>query len=424
MAQPAPPSLAFEREWATLRRKLRLAKGFCFIVYFVADERLAREVKVRLRDSLGFSTSHLVEIAARTPDELVSASLAELFEAAEADVHRDVCAPYWLEAFRGRGDPAWDEARIELLMRLNERRSRLEAEVRCPLILLLPDGAQREAASRAPDMWHVRIHSTILGGTATDGAEALPAPAAVEQTLDTVLLSLPAATGLRPLPREALYWTQQLSPGGKPSLWDGFAAVDALIEQGMWQEAPTVAHGVLELARERVSDAGEAERSEAQRDLFVALNKVGDAEAAAGRGEAALAAYRESLGLRRELRSALGDAPQVLRDLFVSLLNVGDAEVAVGRDDAALTTYHESLRLARRLRAALGDAPRVLDDLSFALERIAMTSAAPMADRRAAAQEAVLLRQRLADAAADAPAYRERLGVVERLAASLDATDD
>ena len=158
----APHDAAFEREWATLRRKLRLAKGFCFIVYFVDDERLAREIKSRLRDTLTFSTSHLVEISVEEPAQLASASLAAVFEAADIEIHRDVHAPFWLEAFRGRGDPEWDDARAELLMRLNERRSRLEAEVRCPLILLLPDGAQREAASRAPDMWHIRVHSAVL----------------------------------------------------------------------------------------------------------------------------------------------------------------------------------------------------------------------------------------------------------------------
>ena len=377
----APHDAAFEREWATLRRKLQLAQGFCFIVYFVDDERPALEIKSRLRDTLTFSTSHLVEISVDAPSELASKSLAAVFEAADLEVHRDVHAPFWLEAFRGRGDPAWDEARVELLMRLNERRSRLEAEVRCPLILLLPAGSQREAASRAPDMWHIRVHSAVLAWNAATVDGMAEVPAAGRQ-------SAPDAVGA--LPREAVYWNEQVRKAGglaSLSLWDGFAAVDALLEHGAWQEAGRVAREVLLLARERAAGAGGAERNDALRDLSVSLNKVGDTEAAAGRSKAALAAYRESLALRRELRSALGDAPQALRDLSVSLNKVGDAEAVAGGGEEALAAYRESLALACRLRSALGDAPQALRDLSVSLERVgdaeipATTSTCLMTDR-------------------------------------------
>ena len=93
---------------------------------------------------------------------------------------------------------------------------------------------------------------------------------------------------------------------------------------------------------------------------------------------------------------------------------------AAGRGEAALAAYRESLALRRRLRAALGDTPQVLDDLAISLERIAVADAAPIAERQAAAQEAVALRQRLAAALPDVPAQRERLAVAERLAASLE----
>ena len=104
----------------------------------------------------------------------------------------------------------------------------------------------------------------------------------------------------------------------------------------------------------------------------------------------------------------------------MSLIKVGDAEAAAGRGEAALAAYRESLVLARRLRAALGDTPQVLGDVAFSLERMAAADAAPTADRRAAAQGAVSLRQRLADALPDMPAHRDRLAVAERLAASLE----
>ena len=58
---------------------------------------------------------------------------------------------------------------------------------------------------------------------------------------------------------------------------------------------------------------------------------------------AARAAYRESLELRRQLLSALGDAPQALRDLSVSLNKVGDVERDLGDLEAARAAYRESL---------------------------------------------------------------------------------
>jgi hypothetical protein len=68
-----------------------------------------------------------------------------------------------MEAFRGRGDAAWEAQRTESLMRFNERRTRFEKELRCPMILLLPAGAMREIAWWAPDMWHIRLHAEVLG---------------------------------------------------------------------------------------------------------------------------------------------------------------------------------------------------------------------------------------------------------------------
>jgi tetratricopeptide (TPR) repeat protein len=134
------------------------------------------------------------------------------------------------------------------------------------------------------------------------------------------------------------------------------------------------------------------------RDLSVSLNKVGDVESEAGRGEVALVAYRESLEIRRQLRVALGDGPQVLRDLSVSLERVGDAESEAGRGEAALAAYRESLEIRRQLRVALGDGPQVLDDLAVSLERCGSSPACPLPERQALLAEAVALRQRLVTA--------------------------
>ena len=67
------------------------------------------------------------------------------------------------------------------------------------------------------------------------------------------------------------------------------------------------------------------------RERAIALDTVGTSELEAGRLDAALQAYRESLEISLRLREQLGDTPQALRDLSVSLNNVGNVERDSGR---------------------------------------------------------------------------------------------
>ena len=157
------------------------------------------------------------------------------------------------------------------------------------------------------------------------------------------------------------------------------------------------------------------------RDLSVSLNDLGDAEAQAGRGDAALGAYRESLDMCRQLRQSLGDRPQVMRDLSVSLHRVGDVEARAGRGDQALGAYRESLDICRELRQSLGDSPQVLDDLAVSLERLATQPSLERHERQSYFQEALALRQRLVSALPQNAWFGQRLEVLRGLTPSLPA---
>ena len=74
-------------------------------------------------------------------------------------------------------------------------------------------------------------------------------------------------------------------------------------------------------------------------------------------------AFEESLSLRRQLREALGEGPQVLRDLSVSLDNVGRVARDLGDLSAARVAFEESLSLRRQLAESFPDIPRLLRDL-------------------------------------------------------------
>jgi tetratricopeptide (TPR) repeat protein len=82
---------------------------------------------------------------------------------------------------------------------------------------------------------------------------------------------------------------------------------------------------------------------EALRDLSVSLNNVGKVAEAQGDWVQAEAAYRESLGLRRQLVERLGSTPEALDDLGISLLNLtrvpGQHEVSLRQE--ALAIYQE-----------------------------------------------------------------------------------
>ncbi len=121
-------------------------------------------------------------------------------------------------------------------------------------------------------------------------------------------------------------------------------------------------------AHARTEDAIAPERL---RTRVLDLDRIGADELEAGRLDAALTAFRESLDLCRRLHQTLGDTPQTLRDLSISLNRIGEAERKTGRLDAALTAFRESLDLRRRLHQTLGDTPPTLRDLTYILDRLA-----------------------------------------------------
>lgn len=388
------PDDPLEREFESLTRKLRLGQGFCFIVYFVEDQRASLYIKTRLRELIRGKGGELTEVAIDTPADLATATLRAIFDATGDSAPDGLRVPVWVEAFRGPGESAWQARRTELLMRMNERRSRFESELRRPLILLLPAGAQREAATLAPDLWHVRVHSATLSIVGSEPSlidrDGLASDIRISSSVRGELLTgaIAPATGV---PREVAYWQSLLDAAfaeagnskidvaavegalDSLSLWDGFAAIDAWLAVGRLPESLELANQILALARARArqgEDADPLQTRQTERDVAVALGKVGDVQRGAGRIEAALAAYREGLEVTRESRSTLGNEPEVLRDLSVSLIRVGDTERDAGRIEAALEAYRESLALTRQLRTVLGDGLQELRDLSVSLERV------------------------------------------------------
>ena len=111
---------------------------------------------------------------------------------------------------------------------------------------------------------------------------------------------------------------------------------------------------------------------EARRDLSVALDNVGRVSEARGEWDAAEAAYRESMEVRRGLAMGLArglGTPQARRDLSVALDNVGRVAEVRGEWGAAEAAYGESMEVRRELEDLLGT-PQARQDVSPSEENL------------------------------------------------------
>jgi len=89
--------------------------------------------------------------------------------------------------------------------------------------------------------------------------------------------------------------------------------------------------------------------AEAQRDLSISLERLGDVAVAAGDLPDAKARHEEGLAIRRKLAQANPTSAQAQRDLSISLEKLGDVAVAVGDLPGAKARYEEDLAITRKL---------------------------------------------------------------------------
>jgi tetratricopeptide (TPR) repeat protein len=108
---------------------------------------------------------------------------------------------------------------------------------------------------------------------------------------------------------------------------------------GDLRDAAAAANQSLDIARKLLAlDPG---NPQAQRDVVLELNKVGDVELRSGNLAGALGSYQESLDIARRLATRDPGNAQVQHDIAVGLSRIGDAKLWGGDLAGALAAYQE-----------------------------------------------------------------------------------
>ena len=135
--------------------------------------------------------------------------------------------------------------------------------------------------------------------------------------------------------------------------------------------APTHESEIAAARASLLADDSTAARSR----LADLLKKSGDIEEAEGRLPDAIAAYEESLTLRREVVAQDPDSPRELRWLWMTLETLAECRDDRGHRTQAAALYQEALASGEVVAAAAPDNPEFATDLDHTRSRLAALEA-------------------------------------------------
>jgi tetratricopeptide (TPR) repeat protein len=185
---------------------------------------------------------------------------------------------------------------------------------------------------------------------------------------------------------------------------------------GDLQDAAAAATQGLAITRKLAAqDQGNAQ---AQRDMSVSLNKLGDVKLRGGDQAGALAAYQEGLDIARKLAAQDQGNAQARRDVSVSLERLGDVKLQGGDQAGGFAAYQEGLDIVRKLAAQDQGNAQAQRDVSVSVEKLGDVKLRgdDQAGALAAYQEGLDIRRKLAaQDQGNAQAQRDVSVSVERL---------
>ena len=352
-----------EHEWRRLQPHFQLSDYFILGFIFSDNGAVNNLLHDRLAELYRAHISGLQPLLAKSPQALLEEILPLLVRGNVK--HQALQAPIWLDLSALAPTPAWRQARLDLLARLNERREQMRKHLTVPLVLVLPLAEKRQIRELVPDLWAIRNFAVDVD----DWLELLPTaehlPALESEPTNSTTISPPSALTTA-FVRE---WQRlrQIGSTERGVLLAAGRAINALLREGNYGKAEAIAEAALAISRSRLQSLGET--PEALRDLFISLLQLGDAAHAQSEWQRSKELYLESWALGHKLLKLLGETPETLRGLAVALERVGNVARVQGQWQRAQELYLENLRLCRKLSQLLGDTSEILRDLLSSLDR-------------------------------------------------------
>ncbi|MCF6354736.1 MAG: hypothetical protein L3J26_06470 [Candidatus Polarisedimenticolaceae bacterium] len=163
---------AGEDAWMRFKQHLEWSDRFALVFLFSEQNQATEIFRERLAAIYRARVTGLELERPKCPEELANTLLPSLIT---SNTHRQALdAPLWVDLSRQRGE-AWDDARANLLARLNERRECLLQHPR-PLILLLPEATAPKVREMAPDLWAIRHFVMVIGPWVNATPDTPPRP--------------------------------------------------------------------------------------------------------------------------------------------------------------------------------------------------------------------------------------------------------
>ena len=320
---PPLPRLTKEGEdvWLRFKRHMEWCDHFALAFIFSAHPNVIRVFHERLANIYKARVTRLQPLIPEEPEQLLTQTLPELLRPPE---YKEAAkTPYWLD-LSSRMSEEWKSARLNFLLRLNERREPLRKALSYPLILILPL-AEAGIREMIPDLWSIRQFSLTTGPWVVPEAETdqSAAPSLQERHPVTDIYSTYNQSVIREWERLK---DKKSTDRGIFFAGDRAYRVYSALKQN--DTAKEIADFLLDFSRGQIERIGET--PESLRDLSVSLDNAGDIARAFGELDDARRLYEESLEISRKIIERFGETPESLRDLSVSLNNVGDTARALG----------------------------------------------------------------------------------------------
>jgi tetratricopeptide (TPR) repeat protein len=330
--------LIASEEWQKLLRHFEYNPGFAWIILLVRDSSFGRlcfeELQSTLQAKAGLNLSAL-PIAQPTDIETAVEKLLSIDPAT---------SPLWIA---GVGTPedfrsAWERC----AMKLNRTRDTIAARFPHALIFVMQPWTREVLRDAAPDFWSVRDTVVDLSFSrrkqesfSFGETQAIPKSEAPDEWSPDPDLALAQAARLRDKLGMESTLLGILDRAGR-----------GLLQRGRIDKAKNVYEEALAIAQ-RLAD-NEPNRTDLQRDLAVALERMADLHQALGQIDQALSFTQLAFNIVQRLTSAEPNRFDLQRDLAFSFRKLGGLYQSLGQLDKALSSLLQAVSASEHLACA------------------------------------------------------------------------